>query len=467
MNRRQFLGRSAVLASAVTYAGAVPAQSRAAGKAPGLIDVELEARDSWQSLAGRSAYLSTFNDRCPGPIIEARAGDTIRIQFRNALSEETNLHYHGLHISPAGVADNSFLMIPPTESVTYELNIPDNHPSGMFWYHPHMHGTVARQVSRGLAGIILVRGDFDDLPEVRATPEKLMVFQDFDLGADGQLIEPSLMQRTQGREGPLVTINGLSNPTSSSLVCGGWTRLRLLNASVSRFYRLQLESHAFTVVGTDGGLMSSPIETNEILLVPGQRCDVFVWGAQPSGSFRLLNLPYNRFGAMGGGMGAFRKPPAIEPSVLATFAYGDSVPQSWTMPQRLASVEALSAPERSRSFSFNMSTGMGMSGGGLTINGRSFDPNRVDTQVPLDSIEDWNLVNTSTMDHPFHIHTNPFQVIGAGAAVERAWRDVVLVPAGRTVKIRLRFSDYVGKAMYHCHILDHEDLGMMGIIEVV
>ena len=107
-----------------------------------------------------------------------------------------------------------------------------------------------------------------------------------------------------------------------------------------------------------------------------------------------------------------------------------------------------------------------MGGGGFTINGRRFDPNRVDTRVRLNSTEDWELVNTSMMDHPFHIHTNPFQLLGNDGAIERAWRDVVLVPAGRSVRIRLRFSDYPGKALYHCHILDHEDLGMMGTVEV-
>jgi FtsP/CotA-like multicopper oxidase with cupredoxin domain len=110
---------------------------------------------------------------------------------------------------------------------------------------------------------------------------------------------------------------------------------------------------------------------------------------------------------------------------------------------------------------------MGMFGGGFTINGRPFDPRRVDTRVALGSIEDWDLINPSTMDHPFHLHTNAFQVVGSDGAPDGAWRDVVLVPAGRRVRIRVPFRDYAGKAMYHCHILDHEDLGMMGIIEVV
>ena len=468
MNRRQFLGWTGGIAAALGCGRLTFAQSEVRRSVPGLVDVELAARDTWLTVAGKPAYLSAFNGQSPGPVIEARAGDTIRIRFHNALTEATNLHYHGLHISPAGMADNSFLEVSPAESMTYELNIPRDHPSGMFWYHPHMHGSVARQVSRGLAGVILIRGEFDDQPEVQGTPEFLMVLQDFDLSDDGQIIEPSVLTRTQGREGPLVTVNGGLNP-AIPLQSGGWTRIRLLNASASRFYRLRIEGHTFTIVGTDGGLVSTPIETEEILLVPGQRYDAFVWGRELSGNFRLLNLPYDRLGTMGGGMGHGGGRPATEPRVLATFEYAGPAANSWTLPQQLGSVEALPASRASRSFTFGMGMGMGMmgmGGGGFTINGRRFDPNRVDTRVRLNSTEDWELVNTSMMDHPFHIHTNPFQLVGNDGAIERAWRDVVLVPAGRSVRIRLRFSDYPGKALYHCHILDHEDLGMMGTVEV-
>jgi FtsP/CotA-like multicopper oxidase with cupredoxin domain len=425
-----------------------------------MVETTLDARETWVDLAGRPAHLYTYNGQMPGPVITARAGDTIRISFTNTLAEMTNLHFHGLHISPEGIADNSFLEVSPGELMTYELPIPSNHPNGMFWYHPHMHGSVAQQVSQGLAGVILIRGEFDEQPDVHATPEYLMVLQDFDIAVDGQIVEPSTMDRTQGREGPLVTVNGEQNP-AIPLRTGGWTRLRLLNASVSRFYRLRLEGHRFTIVATDGGPLPAPVEVEELLIVPGQRFDVFVRGQTTAGSFRLLNLPYSRFGNMGGAR-------AAGSDVLATFECQASMEASWTMPATLGNFDTLPAPRMRRTFRFGMGMGMGMgmSQGGFTINGRSFDPNRVDTRVRLGDVEDWDLVNSSAMDHPFHIHTNAFQVVRANGQAERAWRDVVLVPAFQTVRIRLRFEDYTGKAMYHCHILDHEDLGMMGIIEV-
>jgi len=217
-------------------------------------------------------------------------------------------------------------------------------------------------------------------------------------------------------------------------------------------------------VATDGGFIASPVDADELLVVPGQRYDIFVRGRAAGGSFRLLNLPYDRFGAMSGGMGVTTN---NRTETLATLEYTGVADKTWSLPDRLADTSLNGTVAVERSFTFGMGMGMGMFGGGFTINGRQFDPRRVDTRVELGSIEDWDLINPSTMDHPFHLHTNAFQVVGSDGTADGALRDVVLVPAGRRVRVRVPFRDYVGKAMYHCHILDHEDLGMMGIIEVV
>lgn len=167
----------------------------------GLVDLDLEAKQQWLNVARRSAFLYAYNGQVPGPVVETRPGDHIRIRFRNSLPEPTNLHYHGLHVPPTGSADNSFLMIPPGESFTYEFDLHATHPGGTFWYHPHVHGSAARQVSRGLAGVFVVRGELDQVPEIAAAPESSLVLQDFDLNADGLPLEPSMMERTMGREG--------------------------------------------------------------------------------------------------------------------------------------------------------------------------------------------------------------------------------------------------------------------------
>ncbi len=171
---------------------------------------------------------------------------------------------------------------------------------------------------------------------------------------------------------------------------------------------------------------------------------------------------------MGGGMMGGRSNQNNEGETLATFAYSGEEVEPLSLPKKLIPVEALPEPKTVRQFSLNhgMSRGQGMQ---FLINGRSYNnPQRIDTKVSLNTVEDWEIINTGMMDHPFHLHTNRFQVIGRnGEAVEnRTWKDTVLVPRGESIRIRIPFRDFVGKTVYHCHILDHEELGMMGIIEM-
>lgn len=426
-----------------------------------LVALDLVARQDWVRIGNQDAYAYAFNRVVPGPAIEARPGDRVLIQFRNALIEPTNLHFHGLHIPSTGSADNAMLSIPPGESFTYEFELPLTHPGGTFWYHPHVHGYAARQVSHGLAGVLIVRGELDQIPEIGAAPEEIMVLQDFDLDRGGVPTEPGMMERMEGREGSLVTVNGRINP-AIPIQQGGWVRLRILNASSSRFYRLALEEHTFHLIATDGGGLPAPEEREEILLTPGERVEVMVQATRPSGSYRLTNLPYRRAAGMGG-------PTTSAPMVLATFVYEGTSHYSWSLPKQLVTVDPLPEPSAFRSFQLGSGMGMGRMGGSgmtFTINGRTFNPERVDTRVNLSAIEDWEFVNPSTMDHPMHIHTNPFQVIGSEGAPIRAWKDVVLVPARSRARIRTAFRDFAGRTMYHCHILDHEDLGMMGVLEI-
>ena len=240
----------------------------------GLLDVSLDARYRSVNLAGREARLYSYNGSLPGPRLEVKPGDTVRIRFTNNLPDPTNLHYHGLHVSPSENADNAFLEVPPGETFTYEFTIPQNHPAGTFWYHPHRHGLVAKQVFGGLSGLLIVRGELDDIPEIQAAQEEFLVLKDFALGDDGHIQPPNRMERMmQGREGSLVTVNGSVNP-NFSIPEGGLLRLRLLNASSSRFYRLMLQDHPLYLIATDGGALGEPVELKELLLTPGERAEV-------------------------------------------------------------------------------------------------------------------------------------------------------------------------------------------------
>ncbi|MGK7896956.1 MAG: multicopper oxidase family protein [Xenococcus sp. (in: cyanobacteria)] len=428
----------------------------------GLLELDLEAREHLVNLGTDQAYLLTYNGQVPAPRLEAKPGDKVRIHFTNNLSQPTNLHYHGLHIPPTGKADNVFLHINPGKKFTYEFEIVQNHPSGTFWYHPHLHGLVAEQLFGGLAGLFIIRGELDEIPEIKSAQEEFLVLQDFALDEGGKRFSSMHMSLMMGREGDLITVNGKINP-SFSIPAQGLLRLRILNASPSRFYRLSLENHPFYQIATDGNTLNKPIEVKELLLTPGQRVDVLVKGDQEAGQYRLLNLAYNR-GSMGmmGGRGMMGRNDRDVPIVLATLNYESTV-ESLSLPTKLTSISILPEPQTVRRFELNhgMSPTVGMA---FLINGQPYRGDRLDTEVKLNSIEDWEITNTGVMDHPFHIHVNHFQVISRNGQPESlpAWRDTVLIPRGETVRIRIRFSDFTGKTVYHCHILDHEDLGMMG-----
>ncbi len=449
ISRRQLLGAGAVLLT--SFPPALRAQSE-----NGLLETTLEANNSWIRLGANYAHLFTYNGQVPGPRLEVRAGDTVRLQFVNRLAEASNLHFHGLHISPTGNADNVFLEVQPNESQTYEFTIPKDHRPGTYWYHPHLHGSSARQVSRGLAGLLVLRGEMDEIPEIAAANEHFLVLRDWALDRNGEVVEPSMMQRMTGREGSLITVGDAVNP-KFEIQTGGMLRFRVLNASPSRFYRLKIEGHPMHMIASDGGPLPAPVAVDELLLSPGERADLLVQGQRDSGTYRLLNLPYNR-----GGMGMMGGPSRpTEPETLATMIYEGSMEVALNLPQSITSVEPL-PPSDLPLRRFVLSESRGAS---FQINGRAFDHRRVDTQVKLGTIEDWEIVNQGTMDHPFHLHTNSFQILDPQGQPARAWKDVMLVPAGQKRRFRVRFADFEGKAVYHCHILDHEDLGMMGVIE--
>ena len=477
MNRRQFLALSAASAGTAIFAGCTKGRAnntQAASKLSsvpqvyqsqdGLLELDLSASESPVNLGNKQAYLLTYNGQIPAPRLEANPGDRVKIHFTNNLSQPTNIHYHGLHIPITGNADNVFLQIEPGEQLTYEFTIPKNHLAGTFWYHPHLHGLVAEQLFGGLAGLFIVRGELDKIPEIKAAQEEFLVLQDFALDDDGRLMGSSHMSLMSGREGDLITVNGKVNP-SLTLPAGKLLRLRILNASPSRFYKLALEEGTFYQIATDGGALNESVEADELLLTPGQRAEVLVRGKPESGQYRLLNLPYDRggMGMMSGmmGRGMMGDRDRNNPMALATINYEAAVESP--VPTKLANISTLPEPKTVRRFELNhgMSPAVGMA---FLINGQPYSHDVIHTQVKLRTVEDWELINTGVMDHPFHVHGNAFQVISRDGQPESlaAWRDTVLVKRGETVRIRMPFNDFAGKTVYHCHVLDHEDLGMMG-----
>jgi FtsP/CotA-like multicopper oxidase with cupredoxin domain len=429
----------------------------------GVLDVTLTATAGTGPVGGRTASTLRYNDVLPGPTLRCRPGDILRVTLVNRLTEPTNLHVHGLQVSPEGNGDNPFVMIEPGQSFRYEYLIPTDHPSGTFWYHPHHHGLVADQVFGGLYGAIVI----DDPNPVPVAADRLLVVSDITLDGSGAVAQATVMQRRLGREGATVLVNGQLSPRLTATP-GSRERWRLINACTSRYLRLRLDGQDLTLLGIDLPT-TTPVPITEVLLAPGNRADLLVTAR--TGESTLAALPVDRGASMmsgGMGRGAGANPPTGTSVELATLAVrGPEAPAPGGIPHGPAprDLRGLTVSRR-RQVTLAMTLGMGVSA--FTLDGRSFDPSRTDQTVVAGDVEEWTFTNATTMDHPMHLHVWPMQLITTGGVPETGvtWRDVVNVPAGATTTVRIAFDRNAGRSVYHCHILDHEDLGMMAVVQI-
>lgn len=442
-----------------------PEVLRSAG---GVLAVDLVAGAAAVDVAGRRVAALGYNGSLPGATWHVRPGDRLQVRLTNDLTETTNLHTHGLAVSPRDNGDNPFLAIAPGETFEYVVRIPEDHPPGVCWYHPHHHGMVADQVFGGLYGALVVAGD--DEPD--ADRERLLVVSDISVTSGGEVARASLPERMMGREGAIVLVNGQVRPVLRTSG-GERERWRVVNACVSRFLDLRLPGHDLTVLGYDAGRLPQAERVEGVLLPPGARADLLVDVRDGAGTSDLVAEPYDR-GTAGMMMGpGGRAPSSAERVVLATVrTEGSGGAGSREAPTGPAVRDLRGqAVARSREVVLAMGMGPGMGGGGMmsfTIDGREFDASRVDQAVRAGDVEEWVLRNTSPMDHPFHLHVWPMQVLREGGLepAQPTWRDVVNVPAFGSSVVRIAFDRIDGRTVYHCHVLDHEDLGMMGVIEV-
>jgi FtsP/CotA-like multicopper oxidase with cupredoxin domain len=435
---------------------------------PGIVEVNLEAESAWVNVNGTMANLLTYNGAYPAPTIHVRKGELLKVHFKNSLPmmgtnilgherDMTNLHTHGLHVSPSGNADNSMLMFMSGETFDYEFDLSRQYPGTLNFYHPHHHGTVAEQYWGGLAGALVVEDDINVLADYET---HLMVIKDISLSGSAPEPYTSQMEYMQGKEGNTVMVNGQVNPVLP-IQPGQVQRWRVLNACNARFLKLSLEGHTMYIVGTEGGLIDKPYAVSSILLSPGERLDILVKANQTARNYRLLSLPYSRQGNMGG-----------EQVTLMTLAY-QGVRTNDAIPATVNSAAGRLAvtPVKTERLVLSMGQGRGY------INGITFtETNCYKICSRLGTHEVWEIVNQSGMDHPFHQHVNACQVLsvsGGDAAYASfltktpAWKDTVIVPKWGSVKLLVPVMDYAGMAMFHCHIIEHEDIGMMGVWDIM
>ncbi|HYN81947.1 MAG TPA: multicopper oxidase family protein [Gemmatimonadaceae bacterium] len=425
---------------------------------PHTVEVTITAAPARLSLVpGKQSDAFAYNGQVPGPTLEIHEGDKVIIHFRNNLPVPTTIHWHGLHI-PVTADGSPFYPVAPGGTYDYVFTI-QRGSAGTYWYHPHPHHDTGYQVGKGLYGAIIVRAADDPLPA--SLTEKLLILSDNRFLADGSIDFPQpqsaqgAVDRENGREGNVLFINGQVNPTIS-IRSGEVQRWRVINASASRVYRLALPGHTFLHVGSDGGLFERPIEVKEILIVNSERAELLVRGTGSPGSVSFLQtLPYDRY------IPQTRPPDWNEPLNLLAVRYTKKSPVTAVrIPKRLRPIPPLDPAKATATRVMVLTQHL--------INGKSMDMNRVDVSARLGATEIWEIENLVGMDHPFHLHGFQFQVLDRNGVPEkyRSWKDVVNVPKHETARFIVRLDGYPGKWMFHCHILDHEDHGMMGVLEV-
>jgi FtsP/CotA-like multicopper oxidase with cupredoxin domain len=426
---------------------------------PTTVDVMLEATESQVEIApGHLVRLWTYNQSLPGPTIEARVGDTIRVHFRNSLPEATTIHWHGLRI-PAAMDGVTAAQAPiqPGEEFTYEFVAED---AGAFWYHPHVRSD--EQVERGLYGAIVVR----DADEPELTSESTVVLDDVLLDEGWQLAEFSDAQAMVGRQGNLLLVNGHASPVAE-LAAGGLHRMRFVNAANARYFRLALADRQLKILGFDGSKLEAPMAADEVLLVPGARVDVAFEGAPAGDTLSWSALSYERGHETGTATDARLFDLHFDGNELAAPA----------LPSSLTTLPVLADPTASKALALEESMDGGGAhaghGGGemmtpvFSINGHVF-PDVEALSGTLGTTEEWTIENTTMMDHPFHLHGFRFEVtdVDGRAPAYRALQDTINIAAEQTVTLRVPLQGHAGKWMFHCHILEHAERGMMGELDV-
>lgn len=485
MNRRTFL-RTTVAGALVTGSGLAFAQT--SGRALPLIPLTdltkgIEGRiqlalNPSQHDFGNGALSDTFgiNNSYLGPVLRVKQGQTLPFDITNGIGDTSTIHWHGLHI-PGDVDGGPHQEIAPDQ--TWLPDVPIVQHASMNWFHSHMHGKTARQTYNGLAGVLLIEDDASlsaDLPQTYGVDDFTLVLQDKTFSGDGRMsYELTGEVFEDGFQGDTLVVNGAIAPVAQA-VPTGLVRLRILNACNARFLELSMATGPVTVIASDGGFLASPVEAESILMSPGERYEVLVDMAAFEGNALNVNLD----GGDGGGFftnlfGGNQAMTALTLTQSGTTGFTGS------MPQRLAN---LAAPDRSeatqtRSFQMQMDVDADLAAlalawenfcgnaGAMAINGQPMNMDRIDETVRKGDTEIWR-INVDEQLHPFHIHGCSFRILsqsgGTPPAYAQGWKDMVHVQDGWS-EVLVKF-DYEATAdspyMYHCHILEHEDCGMMG-----
>jgi FtsP/CotA-like multicopper oxidase with cupredoxin domain len=454
ISRRTFL-RAAIASAGMLAAGGIPMPAGAAKpgtavtrnplKIPPVVspsNYALQAAPATVDVGGgKLSSVLAYNGFFPGPTFRANRNDSASIAFTNGLTEETTVHWHGM-IVPTSADGHPRDAVMPGGSYAYQFPILQR--ACLNWYHPHPHMMTGRQVALGLAGAFIINDAEEaalSLPS--GAYEVPLIIRDAKFDKSGNL---TYTAKSSGFLGDTPLVNGTRDPRLD--VDTAIYRFRVLCGSNARLFKLALSNGApFTLIGNDGGLLETAVTIGQIEFSPGERLDLLVdFRGLPVGT-KVILQDLNSGWSL------------LEFNVTRQVSVAGAIPTG-----TLSAITPLTSPVITREFSFD-----GMS----RINGKVYDMNRIDFQVPFGQTELWRFKTGGNAPHPVHVHGASFQVQsrsgGRGVLFpwERGWKDTVLLQDGETVEVLVRFDAYRGLYLMHCHKLEHEDMGMMANFEVV
>ncbi len=424
----------------------------------GTLNVNLTASAQRVQISGKTVNARVYNGAFMPPILRAKPGDRILINTKNQLDQYTNIHTHGFFVAQDGNSDNVFVEVTPKASFENQYRLPKSITPGTYWFHSHAHPHAEGQVFGGMSGVVEVDGLTRLLPaNLRGITDHVLGLKDFQFDRTNSIPGSNINSDAPTHR----TINGIVQPAMT--MRPGETQLwRLANIGADIWYDLQLPGHRFAVIAEDANPVNAVWTADHLVLPPGKRYDVLVQTPK-AGTFRLISRRFHQ-GAWGD---------TYPRSLMATLTVAGPPVRRVALPSHLRTrfddLAAVKVDVKRTSVFSETKQGNGV----YEVNGRVFTPQIVDYTPTLGTVEEWTILNTSKEIHPFHIHVNDFQVMSVNGRPYRArsWQDTVPLPVERggvpgKVVIRMRIRTFTGKYVFHCHILAHEDLGMMGVVNV-
>jgi FtsP/CotA-like multicopper oxidase with cupredoxin domain len=417
--------------------------------------------------------LSTYDGIYAGPTLHVNPGEALNFTLQNLMATDTNVHTHGLHVSPLGNSDNVLdVDIKPGQSFTYYHAIPPDHPQGLYWFHPHMMPFTDEQVYDGSAGLLVIGSPDGGAPELGGLKQRLLALKNINLTPDGSALAPESLPpgADPGVVSPIYSVNGHVNSTMT--IAPGESQVWSVgNIGNDPFFDLKLDGHTLYVVAEDGQPYTQARPVQDLVVPPGKRFSFVVQGGNP-GTYQLRTMGFDS--------GHILWPAGVLATLVTEGPAGNPIlpPTTLTPPANYFHDMSNATIAKTRTEVFNQGLDPVTKQFMFTVNGEAF-PNVTPLIATLGTTEEWILVNKTHDTHPFHIHQNNFQVMDInGVAMNTGTlEDTVDIPPQTTdaqgvkhdgeVRIRMEFLDFLGSYVFHCHILHHEDMGMMGIVTVV